>query len=213
MANHDHGIHTDPMGMGGSINGDPQNGWFIMEKPIVMDDEKGYPHDKTETSICSVWLNRKKSMNKHIRYHTVIYQNNKTYISILYEPWWNHQPIAIHPKNHPSPICFRAFQGHRWRFTPETSFRPRWCGVVTVRNELAGGETSTAWCLSRELVVLDALDARGMIQDDCWMFWMPWKKNRNGCYKWGWWLSCRCSECQKKHDKWMCFQLVMGVLP
>ena len=27
-----------------SINGDPQNGWFIMENTIETDDEQGYPH-------------------------------------------------------------------------------------------------------------------------------------------------------------------------
>ena len=32
----------------------PQNGWFIMEKPIKIDGFWGYPHDQTETSIRSM---------------------------------------------------------------------------------------------------------------------------------------------------------------
>ena len=37
--------------MGGVHLGVPQTGWFIMDNPISMDDDWGYPHDETETSV------------------------------------------------------------------------------------------------------------------------------------------------------------------
>ena len=37
--------------MGVSIHGGSQNGWFVMENPLNMDENRGYPHFRTPPDV------------------------------------------------------------------------------------------------------------------------------------------------------------------